>query len=829
MMPKSWLLAALLRTALFVAPGLDARAQAPSPSPAPPPTPTQAAPAAAPTAPMENVLVTASPITTQADMASIFDQIYTVPLDTDRPLAIAGLTLKRDTMELSLTRGTLWLAKPIAGQVTGAYFTGQATMRLGIPSAVDRKRLEAAIGRSTIDMGIGEVILRFDDGAEKEILAAGKPASGAAPPGGSWNDRLKVDALSDDANPMDFLNTRINGLKHTTLFTADFPGADRTWYRYVHNGNERVEDVLYKEEFAGAGGRRLNRILAQFHRPGDYDKDGNYDLMPESDVKEIVALRNVEMTVTVPNTKSVMIDAKLTVEALRDNVRGVRFDFINNLDDTGLWDAKGRPVIDNFVGDAAGSGLPFLHRWHELIVLLPKPLVKGERTVVSVKATEDTVIQQTEKSYVIYTTYPWFPQIGELGGRYTMDWTVKIAKPMVAAGTGDVVREWEEGGLNCARWKSDIPVQFASFIFGSFKVTQGSYQRQAPLTGEVPIRVYTILGGEEHSKANPQAVIFNIGEGIRTYETIYGAFPFNQLDVAEMAKFQGFAQAPPGVLLISSVARVGTETDDMGEQVADSLNEQGGLGKVGGGGTGDQFVFHELAHQWWGHQVSWVGDEDQWMSEAFAEYSAGLMVAAIDPKRFELMRKGWRKEALAGDPWGTLATANTSETPEHPDERFRLVYAKGPYVIHMLRTWMGWEKFTQYVTAVQTKYKGQSINNDTLAREASKVMGYSMFPFFDQWVRDKGVPRVHYSWSVSPDPEGKQVVTIKLRQEDKDNPKILMLPIALDFGKKEPTIVQKPLLKAEGEIQLRVPEKPKGLSIDPAETQLAFFVDDAKK
>jgi len=823
---RPWLLAALL-----LLPGV-ASAQAPAPPANPPVAPPAAAPPpGVPTAPTENVTVTATPISTQADMESIFDQIYTVPLDTEKPYAIAGLTIKRDTMEIALTRGTLWLAKPIAGQVTGAYFTGSATMRLSIPSAIDRKRLEESIGRSTIDMPISEVVLRFDDGSEKEILAAAKPAGSAAPPGSTWSDRLKVDALSDEATPMDFLHTWINNLKYTTLFTADFPGADgKTWYRYVHNGGHRVEDALYKEEFLGAGGKRLDRILAHFHRPEDYDAKGNYDLMPESDAKESALVRNVEMTVSIPNTKAVAIDAKLTVEALRDNLRAVRFDFINNLDDSGLWDAKGRLVTDGFVGDGAGNALPYLHRWHELIVLLPKPLAKGERTVVSVKANEDTIIQLTEKSYVIYTTYPWFPQIGELGGRYTMDWTVKIAKPMVAAGTGDVVKEWTEGDLNCARWKSDVPVQFASFIFGSFKVAQGTYKREAPLTGEIPIRVYTILGGDQHSKANPDSVIYNIGQGIKTYETIYGPFPYGQLDVAEMAKYQGFAQAPAGVLLISSVAVGGTEfADENGEVYAVNIEEQGGLGKVGGGGTGDQFVFHELAHQWWGHNVSWVGDEDQWMSEALAEYSSGLMVDAIDPKRFELMRKGWRKGAINGDPYGTLATANTSETPEHPGERFRLVYCKGPYVIHMLRTWMGWDKFSQYVTALQTKYKGQSINNDTLAREAGKIMGYSMFPFFDQWVRDRGVPKVHYTWTTAPDPEGKQIVTLKLRQEDKDNPKILMVPIALDFGKKDPTIVQKPLLKAEGEIQLRVPEKPKGVSLDPSETQLALFIDDARK
>lgn len=808
-----WLVAGLVALA-----GTPALAQAPPAAPA------------APSVPTTEVLVTASPITSQADLESIFDQMYTIGLDTERPLSVAGLKIKRDTLDLTLNQGTLWLAKPIAGQITGAYFSGNATMRLTIPSAIDRKRFEATIGKPSIDMTIREVVLRFDDGAEKEILAVAKPATGAAAPGPTWADRLQVDALADDANPMRFLDTRINALKHATLFTADFPGPDgKTWYRYAHNGGNRIEDSFYKEEFAGAGGKRDYRIIARFHRPEDYDAKGNYDLMPESDAKEVALVRNVEMTVEIPNTKSVAIDAKLTVEALRDNIRAVRFDFVNNLDNSGEWKASGRPVTPTLVADASDARVPYLHRWHELLVLLPKPLAKGERTVVHVKATEDTIIQLTEKSYWIYTTYPWFPQIGYLGGRYTIDWTVKIAKPMKAAGSGDLVKEWEEGGLNCSRWKSDVPIQFASFIFGSFKVTDGSYKRAAPGSGEVPIRIFTILGGTEHSKANPESVIYNIGEGIKTYETIYGPFPYNQLDVAEMAKYMGFAQAPAGVLLVSSVQVGGTMLADERGVYAVNVEEQGGLGKTGGGGTGDQFVFHELAHQWWGQQVGWVDDEDQWFSEAFAEYSASLMVAAIDPKRFEDMRKRWRKGAIDGDPWGTLSTANTSETPEHPGTRWNMVYAKGPYVVHMLRTWMGWEKFSQYVNTIQSKYKNTNINNDTLAREAGKVMGYSMFPFFDQWVRDKGVPKVHYTWNVAPDAEGKQVVTVKLRQEDQANPKILMVPIALDFGKGAPTIVQKPLLKAEGEIQLRVPEKPKGVVIDPQETQLAFFIDDARK
>jgi aminopeptidase N len=258
------------------------------------------------------------------------------------------------------------------------------------------------------------------------------------------------------------------------------------------------------------------------------------------------------------------------------------------------------------------------------------------------------------------------------------------------------------------------------------------------------------------------------------------------------------------------------------------VDEQGGLGKLGGGGTGDEFVFHELAHQWWGHQIGVVGPEDIWIAESFAEYSSGMMIAAIDPKRFDLLHKKWKQHAIEHDPYGTINAAYRSDTREHPDTYYYMVYYKGPCVLHMLRTWMGWEKFSQFLSAVQTKYKGTNINTDTLAREASKTMGYDMFPFFDQWVRDKGIPKVHYSWSAAADAEGKQVITIKTRQEDDANPKIMMVPIGLDFGKGPPTTVLKPILKAQTDIQLRVPALPKSVILDPDDTQLAVFIPDQK-
>ena len=146
----------------------------------------------------------------------------------------------------------------------------------------------------------------------------------------------------------------------------------------------------------------------------------------------------------------------------------------------------------------------------------------------------------------------------------------------------------------------------------------------------------------------------------------------------------------------------------------------------------------------------------------------------------------------------------------------------------MLRTWMGWEKFTQLTTILQTSYKDQNINTDTIARETSKLLGYDMFPFFDQWIRDQGIPKVRYSWTTSPADDGKVLVTIKARQEDAENFKILMVPIALDFGTGEPVRVSKPMLKANTEFQLKVPAKPKRIVLDDQNSQLATFMPEGK-
>ena len=139
---------------------------------------------------------------------------------------------------------------------------------------------------------------------------------------------------------------------------------------------------------------------------------------------------------------------------------------------------------------------------------------------------------------------------------------------------------------------------------------------------------------------------------------------------------------------------------------------------------------------------------------------------------------------------------------------------------------MGWEKFTELTRTIQTKYKNHDIDTNTLARETNAILGYDMFPFFDQWIRDQGIPKIHYSWKAEKDPDGKFIVSLRVRQEDSENFKYLMVPISFDFGKGDPVTIMKPILEANTTIKVRVPMRPKEVRMDDEGTQLARFIYD---
>src|SRR5262245_24472100 len=109
------------------------------------------------------------------DRESIFDAFYTTGLDTTKPYAVANLTIRKDNMVFLLKSGTVFLMKPIAGEVTGAAFIGDGEAGMTPPNRTERYMLMKYYEAEVLKEPFTEAVFRFSDGSDSSLVAAAKP------------------------------------------------------------------------------------------------------------------------------------------------------------------------------------------------------------------------------------------------------------------------------------------------------------------------------------------------------------------------------------------------------------------------------------------------------------------------------------------------------------------------------------------------------------------------------------------------------------------------------------------------------------------------------
>ena len=217
----------------------------------------------------------------QALLERVFDEFSTVGLDLDTPLQVNDVTLRKDTLELHFKRGVLHLAKPIEGQVTGAFFEGEGTMTLTLPNEMEKKALRREYGADSVSEAFTQVVMRFDDKTAIELREMVRPATQAAnDPSSTWAGRNKILYNSDNLQ-IGYLESRVNGISYRNFFVADIKTEKMKWLSYTLKNRSRIEVALYKESSAGAAGKKRYESWCMFHKKDDYDKKGNYSLLPE--------------------------------------------------------------------------------------------------------------------------------------------------------------------------------------------------------------------------------------------------------------------------------------------------------------------------------------------------------------------------------------------------------------------------------------------------------------------------------------------------------------------------------------------------------------------
>ncbi len=161
---------------------------------------------------------------------------------------------------------------------------------------------------------------------------------------------------------------------------------------------------------------------------------------------------------------------------------------------------------------------------------------------------------------------------------------------------------------------------------------------------------------------------------------------------------------------------------------------------------GQSLTAHELAHQWWGDDVTCKTWSDIWLNEGFATYGECLWeefkTGTQNPTAYFSAILA-RKPSSFGDSVYIPAAA-TSDANRIFSSNYS--YRKGAWVLHMLRRVVGDATFFEILQDYRTAFQGKAATTDDFRASASATFGQDLTGFFNQWVYQIGAPSYRFGW-----------------------------------------------------------------------------------
>jgi ABC-2 type transport system permease protein len=242
----------------------------------------------------------------------------------------------------------------------------------------------------------------------------------------------------------------------------------------------------------------------------------------------------------------------------------------------------------------------------------------------------------------------------------TFETTVSTDQDQIALAPGYLERRWSESGRSYFHYKMDKP------ILDFFSFQSARYTVKRDVWNGVALEVYY----DARHAFNVDRMIDSMKKSLEHYSAVFSPFQFRQMRILEFPDYERFAQ---------SFANTVPFSESIGF-IAD-LNDPDDIDYV------YYVTAHEVAHQWWAHQV--IGARVQgvtMLDETFAQYSA-LMVQErqYGPQQMRKFLKFELDRYLRGR-GGEVVEEMPLALVENQDY---IHYRKGSVVMYSLKDYLG--------------------------------------------------------------------------------------------------------------------------------------------
>lgn len=315
----------------------------------------------------------------------------------------------------------------------------------------------------------------------------------------------------------------------------------------------------------------------------------------------------------------------------------------------------------------------------------------------------------------------WFPCIDAPNQKTTQDLLITVDTPMVALSNGRLVYMLlNRDGTRTFRWKQDLPhaPYLTMLAVGNFAILEDN----GP--GDLPISYYV----EKEYAQHANMIFGKTPEILSFFSKIYQyPYPWDKYAQVTVRNFVSGAMENTSATTIMSAI----QHDSIGH------NDY----------TYEDYIVHELAHQWFGDLVTCESWANTALNEGFATYGEYLWIEnqydSIKAfEKLELFKQGYFAQ---------------SEYVVHPlihytysgsaDQMFdKHSYNKGALVVHTLRQKLGDAVFFDGIKTYLNDHEFEAVDVDHLRHSFEKASGLDLRAFFSEWFLTENHPRISLSY-----------------------------------------------------------------------------------
>lgn len=725
---------------------------------------------------------------------------------------VENLMLTRDVGVFTFRSGSFSFLPPVLGHVVAGVFVGDGNFKLKPASGMASRHLRSVAGVDSVGEDFTAMVAYFTDSTFDEIKRNSQLADEAPEPHQEALQRVKkvlqrrfeetvlsasptllqrLSNFEDIANYEAEILAELYNPAQRGSFRAFLHGRDHPDLRFLLNPRGALPMLPAPEETAllnfdptsfGDGVWYLSHLASEV-------KDGSASSHED---KRLIAPEHYRIQVFIdrPNIFSTMPDLLATCDlhfrSLEDGTRMVKFELFPDLQVSRVaWNGKEVP----FVQESRGKDGSFY-------LQMPEPMVKGKAYQVTFEYSGRGILQPRFKFSVIPPRRIWYPIPAGPANRATYELTFRTPRGSTVVSVGKQGKRTRDGGFDVIEWSSDIPITHAGFRY----IADYSSKTSADAATRMDLAAYLAIRCPVCP--NSREVLTGTANSLRVFTDWFGPVAYSQLSVV-VGGSSGPDSLPGLVYIRPSLCVLGTCPVPLARRVITTLSER---------------LPFQVAGQWWGNTVSPASFHDQWLSKGFADFSASLydQEVNLNPGDFgnhwqqarenllhykkELARDGgcaYCSNVRPNDT-GPLWMGALNETSKTTGAADIVNASKGGYVLHMLRSLM-WNPRTGDADfrAMMRDFVGQ-FNNQTASTEDFKsVVEKHMNPamdldgnhrmdwFFNDWVYGTDIPSYRLEYSLTPEKDGKQLLTGKLTQDGVSPGFKMVVPVFAELPEKK--------------------------------------------